>query len=1059
MVAVLETKEKETMNCVINGESLSGDWLSTDSLLTVLRHELDLCSVKEGCEQGDCGSCTVLLNDEPVLACQTQMGDVAEQTVTTWEGLTVETRHEHAKGLAKAGLACGFCVPGMLLRWHAESSKGQRLSREQIVSLLSKHYCRCTGYASWLHALQHMSLSGTRRHMPTISLWDGAELQHIPRLLENVGTLHLLGRLLAGEPYFVGDLKVPQMLEAALSFVPQAFGEVVSIRLKDILPMEGVEAVLTAKGILCKAALPGTQTIPETLEFDLEETGEQFLLHTLDSIQSPVTRSESLERSTSGDESFHLFDDESLLQMQGGVSPTLESFVGLVSFQDWAELEQDSSDLGGASEVAEVAEVAGGAGVSGSFGVSNGFLSEDSSGGHSGERLPVHIPGSPLLADIGDSIHSCGDVVAVVVASTREQARLASQAMEVVVEEKEEPTLDAEYASQRGWEDEAISLAWESGDVTEVFREAHMVVSGTWNTSSVDAGCLEPPSCLVTPMRDHRLKVYAGGPSAAKIQAVVAKAVNKELDDVDVSLLPAGGSFDTRLSPPIEAYAAKIAVALGRPVKLTLSRDDMSRLLPKRHACRIHMSLACDEQGRICALRMDFLADTGGLAQDAALVLRQALAHAFGPYRIPAYSLKGKMLCSNLPNAGAVSGDGVAQVCFALESLMDMMSHRMGIDGWVLRYSNILEPGDILPNGHTLGRGCRAKQTLEAVRDLFYKHEETVGIACSWLGCDEFLQAESEVRVSLRMDAEERCHIMLPRGDCGQNLYVRVLQMVEQECGFAPEQIVLNVGVSRTEKALASPNAPVAFSSWGVLEAVRRAMRKLTEAQRANVSLAHQEFVGLWKRHESIKTPMVRDDGQDASSLSMSSLGAEASQMPLYRGYSFATQLVVLHQEHGTLRRIITACDLGHPKQPEIFSQQIEGAVHRGLGYALQEEFVTEEGMPKSCTLRDMGSVLPAHTPHLQTILVTDPSENQRSLSSEERDWADDQKHVINSQENRYPPSSEKGDGGVAMFGVAPATASASYRYYGKRHYSLPMKRSELAASLQSLEKEGDLST
>ena len=147
--------------------------------------------------------------------------------------------------------------------------------------------------------------------------------------------------------------------------------------------------------------------------------------------------------------------------------------------------------------------------------------------------------------------------------------------------------------------------------------------------------------------------------------------------------------------------------------------------------------------------------------------------------------------------------------------------------------------------------------------------------------------------------------------------------------------------------------------------------------------------------------------------------------MPIYRGHSFATQVVALHPEHGRLRRVVIACDLGEPHKPERYVQQVEGSVQAGLKYALREKLLTEEGIPKVSSLCHSEGMAPNSLPHIQTILV--------AASNSEQDAS----------------MLEKGEGDVAMFGVAPALASAIEQLHGQRYFELPMEKANLAQPLR----------
>ena len=125
-------------------------------LVEVIRQDLKLTGTKEGCGTGHCGTCTVLLDDQAVLACKTPVIKVRGRSVTTIEGLgTPDHPHPLQSAFAKAGaIQCGFCTPGLILRSQALLVKNPHPSRSEIQSALQPHLCRCTGYQKVFEAVE-----------------------------------------------------------------------------------------------------------------------------------------------------------------------------------------------------------------------------------------------------------------------------------------------------------------------------------------------------------------------------------------------------------------------------------------------------------------------------------------------------------------------------------------------------------------------------------------------------------------------------------------------------------------------------------------------------------------------------------------------------------------------------------------------------------------------------------------------------------------------------------------------------------------------------------------
>jgi len=140
----------------INGETMSMDVQPHWTLLRLIREELGLTGTKEGCGEGECGSCTILLNGKPINSCLVLAIDVDGKSVTTIEGLADgEDLHPlQTAFVGKGAIQCGFCTPGMILAAKGLLDRQPSPSEEEIRLEMSGNLCRCTGYAKIIEAIQ-----------------------------------------------------------------------------------------------------------------------------------------------------------------------------------------------------------------------------------------------------------------------------------------------------------------------------------------------------------------------------------------------------------------------------------------------------------------------------------------------------------------------------------------------------------------------------------------------------------------------------------------------------------------------------------------------------------------------------------------------------------------------------------------------------------------------------------------------------------------------------------------------------------------------------------------
>lgn len=139
----------------LNGKSVVVEAKSTTALLDLLRVELGVTSVKKGCEQGECGACTVLLDGLPVTSCLILAPQVDGRHVTTVEGLAENPLMKELRNafMENGAVQCGFCTPGMLLSSYALLRDNPHPSEEEVRAGIEGNICRCTGYVKIIEAI------------------------------------------------------------------------------------------------------------------------------------------------------------------------------------------------------------------------------------------------------------------------------------------------------------------------------------------------------------------------------------------------------------------------------------------------------------------------------------------------------------------------------------------------------------------------------------------------------------------------------------------------------------------------------------------------------------------------------------------------------------------------------------------------------------------------------------------------------------------------------------------------------------------------------------------
>ena len=630
----------------------------------------------------------------------------------------------------------------------------------------------------------------------------------------------------------------------------------------------------------------------------------------------------------------------------------------------------------------------------------------------------------PLLVAEGETTRYVGDVLAAVAAESRAVARRAAALIEVDYEVLEPITdpfaaLAGDVPALHSGGNLLSRSVVRRGDVDGAVAAAAHVVTESFRTQAIEHAFLEPESCLAVPAGRAsdatdatgtagdgvRVRVYSQGQGAWEDRRQIASFLGLPERAVRVTQVSTGGAFGGKEDLNVQGQAALLALHTGRPVLLALSRRESLRFHVKRHPFWMTYTVACDEDGRLVAVRARIVGDNGAYASVGAKVLERAAGHACGPYRVPNVDVEARAVYTNNPPSGAMRGFGVSQTNFALESVLDALAERVGIDGWEIRWRNALETGDRFGTGQRLGPGVGLKPTLLAVRDA-YRSARYAGIACAAKNTGIGNGLREFGRAVLRAEADGTLTLHHSWTEMGQGCHTVFRQIAAAELGIASGRIRVEVD---TERELDTGETTASRATMLGGRAVVEAAHRLSDALGgrapdgpAIASLAGREFAGEvvvdWT------TPM------------------EGTDEPVtHFGYGWATQVVVL-DEDGRIARVIAAHDVGRVINPTLLEGQVEGGVHMGLGQALTEELVVENGVPVTDTLKSLGIIPAAGMPPVECLFVEEPQPEG--------------------------PYGAKGMGEAVMVPTAAAVAGALYRFDGIRRTSLPMRDTAAARAV-----------
>jgi xanthine dehydrogenase molybdenum-binding subunit len=503
------------------------------------------------------------------------------------------------------------------------------------------------------------------------------------------------------------------------------------------------------------------------------------------------------------------------------------------------------------------------------------------------------------------------------------------------------------------------------------------------------------------PQPDGGLRLHTQGQGVHDDRRQVAAALDLDLDRVHVVLEPNGGGFGGKEDLSCQAHAALLAMRTKRPVRLELTRAQSILLSPKRHPITMDYTVACDDRGRLTAVRARIVGDTGGHLSVGTKVLERAAGHSCGPYRVPAVDVEAVTVYTNNPPSGAFRGFGVNQVAFAMEGLLDRLAEAVGIDGYDIRERNVLDEGDRFATGQRMDAGVGIRRTLEAVRDV-YKGAPRAGIACGIKNTGMGNGMPDVGRTLIEVDRPDHLTVYTGFTEMGQGLLTVLQQVVCHETGLAPSIVDVVVSTDR----------PV---ECGMTTASRATMLASEATRRAAVSLRDA------LTHGSLEALVGRGFPGEFVCDFTSAPGEGGDDAVTHVAFGYATQVVLL-DEAGRVDRVVAAHDVGRVMNRTGCTGQIEGAIVMGLGFALTEDLPCEGGVPVTTRIGDLGLLRSADVPRIDVKLLEVPE-----------------------------PHTEYGVKGVGEIGLvptAPAVAAALYAFDGIRRTRLPMRGSAAARAI-----------
>ena len=601
-----------------------------------------------------------------------------------------------------------------------------------------------------------------------------------------------------------------------------------------------------------------------------------------------------------------------------------------------------------------------------------------------------------VLIPVGKETHYIGDSVALIAAETKEILEEAKKLVKVEYEPLppvESPAQALAEGAPKVHEDGNIVSREHliRGDADAVIAASKYKVTNHYSLPFTEHAFLEPETAIAVP-EEGRIHVFSGDQGVYQTQKECAAALGMPKESVQVTAKMVGGGFGGKEDMSVQHHAAILAKLTGRPVRVSLSRQESILVHPKRHAMEITMTTACDANGRLTAMRAEIISDTGAYASLGGPVLQRACTHAAGPYNYQDIDITGMAVYTNNPPAGAFRGFGVTQSCFATECNVNQLAGLAGLSPWEFRFLNAIRPGDTLPNGQIADDSTALVETLLAVKPV-YDENPGAGIACAMknaglgVGVPDFGRCRLTVK-------DGKVHIATSAACIGQGLGTVVTQMVCDVTGLNYHRMVHDP--ADTFHTPDSGNTTASRQTVITGEAAREAAQKLASELQAGHSLEELEGREFYGEFESVTDKMGSPKPHPVSHIS----------------YGYATQVCVLDAD-GMVSKIAAAHDIGRAINPKSAEGQIEGGVVMCMGYALTEDYPLKDCVP-TAKFGTLGLLRSTMAPEIETI-------------------------IIGRGKDGYAGGA-KGIGEIAAIPAAPAIQLAYYNRDGKFRTKLPLE-------------------
>ncbi|HUK50495.1 MAG TPA: molybdopterin cofactor-binding domain-containing protein [Terriglobales bacterium] len=674
----------------------------------------------------------------------------------------------------------------------------------------------------------------------------------------------------------------------------------------------------------------------------------------------------------------------------------------------------------------------------------------------------ILIPDQPVLCS--DKVRHLGDAVAVVAAETLEAAEKATSLVDVeysplpvVSDPVEAMKPEAPKVHEKG--NILRHSKIQKGNVEEAFRNAAFVVANTYKTGRQMHMYLETEAGVALLDERERIVLYSGGQSPYRDQMQISRALGIKPEEIRVISTPVGGAFGGKEENTVQIHLALLAKKTKRPVKMVWTREESGATGIKRHPMTVTIKTATNKEGRLVANQVRIIADTGAYASLGPTVLDVAIENCCGPYRIPNIDIDAYSVYTNNGVAGAFRGFGSPQVNFALESNMDILAEKLGVDRLEIRKKNVLHQGDTGPFGFRLEGSVGIYDTLlRAEESDLWKNREKYKAEVSTPWCRRGIAVSTGVKgfgfgalpdfaaASIQITSTGKFVVGVSCPEIGQSAITAYAQIAAEalHCDIADvylasadSELSPDSGTSSASMALVRGGNAILATAPKMNELLLETASKLIGKPKSDLEFqnscivckndpkqtANYVQIAQFLHNSGAETRIVA--GYNVPRVNKAAEGSIEIPHLAYM-YSTAVALVEVDTLTGYTKvlKFFLSTDSGKIINPQSYTGQCEGAIVQGLGFALTEETQIDAGVTKTNNFTTYIIPTICDVPEIQI----EPVETHEEIG----------------------PYGAKGLGEIGIIPVGSVVANAIYDATGARVFTLPATPERVLKSLNT---------